>query len=363
MNCKRCLLDDSIPGVTIGASGECNYCMLHDKLDAKHRNFNDLATQLDAIRAYDKSDYNCLIGISGGVDSSYMVYNAVKIWKLNPLVIHFDNGWNTEIAANNIRKLREELKFTMITYHYNLDDLNKAFLHASVTEADIPNDIAMLTLFMRTAEQFNIKYVFNGHDFRTEGSCPLGWTYMDGKYLKSIGKDLKDYPNLGLWDQVKWGFKRFIHVRPLYYITLTKEEKKKELKDVIGWEDYGGVHGENVYTDFVGSYLLPRKFGIDKRILYLSAKVRSGYISKDEAIEEFKNKPAFDESVIETIKKRLGIGDKEFEAIMSMPRKTFKDFDSYHKTFMRYKWLVGMGVKFGVFPETFYNKYTKDVKF
>jgi len=375
-------LTDDIPGVSINGE-QCNFCDLHDRLEEKYsdedpKSFNKV---LDKISSHGKNKpYNCLIGISGGCDSSWMVSKAILDWKLNPLVIHFDNQWNGDIAEQNISILQSYLKFDLIRYRRNIDQLNKAFLEASVSDADIPNDIAMLTLFMETAEKYGIKYIFNGHDFRTEGSSPLGWSYMDGKYIKSVWdasifgrlkndrnfvSSIRTYPNLTLKKQARWGLKRFIQVRPLYWKVnaVSKADKKAYLKDRFGWQDYGGVHCENKYTEFIGSYLLPKKFGIDKRILYLSAQIRSGDMTKKNAKRLLEGPVGFDEGIIEEIKARLGMSDKDFETIMKQPRKTFKDFETYHNLFVRYKPLFWLAGKLRLFPETFVRKYTQEISF
>jgi tRNA(Ile)-lysidine synthase TilS/MesJ len=356
------LLTDDIPGVIIGYE-QCNFCDLHDSLEKKYSNAKEYESIMKTIRRKGRNKpYDCLIGISGGVDSSWLVYEAIAKWELNPLVIHFDNGWNTDAAEINMEIMRKNLGFDFIRFRYDIDELNKSFLNASVSDADIPNDIAMLTLFMETAERYKIKYIFNGHDFRTEGSCPLGWSYMDGKYLEDIAGEKRSYPNLTLRKQIIWGLKRFVQIRPLYYTKRSKDERKEMLMN-FGWLDYGGTHCENKYTAFIGSYLLPEKFGIDKRVLYLSAQIRSGYIDKDTAKKKLSEPIEFDENIIDEIKNRLYLTDEEFDNIMKTERNTFKDFETYHDTFIRYKPLFWLAGKFRLFPETFVKKYTQEISF
>jgi len=219
--CPRCLFTEDF--ATIGEK-QCSYCDLHDELER----------QVHGVRLYDvlrpiqkiKKKYNCLIGISGGLDSSTMLYAAVAIWDLRPLVIHFDNGWNNATAESNMKQLISELGVDAITYRVNkreYDDLNFAFLDAGVPDADIPNDIAMTKLMYDTAEKYGIKWILNGHDFRTEGSTPAKWTYMDAKYIqdvfkKSYGHKLQNYPLFTFWDQIRCAIKGIKQVRPFYYI-------------------------------------------------------------------------------------------------------------------------------------------------
>jgi hypothetical protein len=171
------------------------------------------------------------------------------------------------------------------------DRLNDAFLWAGVPDADIPNDIAMTKLMYDTAYKYGIKYILNGHDFRTEGSTPKPWTYMDAKYIRSVynkysGLELHNYPLFTFKDQLFYALIGIKNVRPFHF-KWDRESMEDEMKRFISWQDYGGKHCENVYTEFVGSHLLPNKFGIDKRIVYLSAQVRSGKLKKEEAREIF----------------------------------------------------------------------------
>jgi hypothetical protein len=247
------------------------------------------------------------------------------------------------------------LNVDAITYMVNkreYDTLNNALLTAGVPDADIPNDIAMTKLMYETADKYGIKYILNGHDFRTEGSTPASWTYMDARYIQSIyrnhtGKNLVNYPLFTFWDQIRYGIKGIKNIRPFHYIT-DRKRMEKEMKELIGWQDYGGKHCENVYTEFVGAHLLPVKFGIDKRIVYLSAQVRSGAISKKEAKKEFSQKSEFD---LNKLGKRLG----EIMAYAQFPKRPRTDFDKYD--FKKYKAVIWVLMKFKVVPFTFYKKY------
>ncbi len=219
-------------------------------------------------------------------------------------------------------------------------------------DADIPNDIAMTKLMYQTADQYGIKYILNGHDFRTEGSTPASWTYMDAKYIQSVyfkytGKQLENYPLFTFSDQIKYGLKGIKNIRPFHYIK-DRVRMETDMKDLIGWQDYGGKHCENVYTEFVGSYLLPKKFKIDKRIVYLSAQVRSGALNKEQAKEIFAKKPKFDLS-------KLGQYENKIERLIRYPYMERSDFDRYD--FKKYKTIIWLLAKFNVVPYTFYKKY------
>jgi hypothetical protein len=308
--------------------------------------------------------YDCLIGISGGVDSTFLAWVAKKEWGLNPLLIHFDNGWNSEIAENNMKKLIEHTKLDLVRYKFDVNKINKDFLMAGVHDLDIPNDIAMGTLMNNEARKQNIKWIFNGHDFRNEGTCPIQWTYMDGKYIESVCKgEIGTYPNLWLMDQLKCGFSGVKHIRPFYYYPMSKAERKGRMIREIGFEDYGAAHNENRYTAFIGYYLLPKRWGIDKRILYASAKLRSGFCTCKQAKAMLSERGIFDNSILKEVKERLKITPYEWCHIHDGPKRTFQDFETYHKHFIRWKRLYKFLANVGFLPKTFVKKYTQEVKF
>jgi hypothetical protein len=342
--CPRCLFDESI--ATIGDT-QCEYCDLHDQLEAQAKP-SDLMPLLDKVRNNKK--YDCIMGISGGVDSSLLLYLAVKKWNLKPLVIHFDNHYNVPQATHNMSQLIKLLNVDAITYNVNkleYDTLNDAFIQAGLPDADIPNDIAMTKLMYDTAYKYGIKYILNGHDFRTEGSTPKGWTYMDAKYICSVykwhtNKELTNYPLFTFKDQLFYALIGIKNIRPFHYIK-EREALENEMKAFISWQDYGGKHCENVYTEFVGGHLLPTKFGIDKRIVYLSAKVRSEKLTKNEAKKIFEVAHHWD-------KQKLNIEIPK----RKMQRSEFERYD-----FKKYRLLMWLLAKMKVVPYTFYIKYCK----
>jgi hypothetical protein len=350
--CPRCLFTADI--ATIGEK-QCNYCDLHDTLEAQARP-SDLHHVLAKIKKH-KGQYNCLVGVSGGLDSSTLLYAAVKQWGLRPLVIHFDNGWNNEQATANMMNLIAKLNVNAIIYKLDkaeYDTLNEAFLWAGVPDADIPNDIAMTKLMYETARKHGIKYILNGHDFRTEGSTPAKWTYMDAKYIQSIyreytGQELKNYPLLTFWDQIFYGLIGIKQVRPFHY-GFERAPIEAAMKALIGWRDYGAKHCENIYTEFVGAYLLPVKFGIDKRIVYLSALVRSKRILKAEARAYLAKPGGFDFN-------KLGPAADRIMDKMKSRQQPRENFDRYN--FRKWKLVIWFLAKLKRVPHTFYVKYAK----
>jgi 3'-phosphoadenosine 5'-phosphosulfate sulfotransferase (PAPS reductase)/FAD synthetase len=350
--CPRCLFTSDFAKIGFY---QCNYCDLHDELESKSVP-SDLMRQIEkVVKAGKGKKYDCIMGISGGLDSSTLLYAAVRSWKLRPLVIHFDNNWNAPEATHNMDQLVQKLNVDCIVYKVNkkeYDNLNDAFLAAGLPDADIPNDIAMTKLMYQTADQYGIRYILNGHDFRTEGSTPASWTYMDARYIQSVyykytGNQLQNYPLFTFTDQIKYGLKGIKNIRPFHYIK-DRVRMEADMKELIGWQDYGGKHCENVYTEFVGSYLLPKKFKIDKRIVYLSAQVRSGSLNKDQAKQIFAKKPKFDLS-------KLGNYENKIERLIRYPYMERSDFDRYD--FKKYKTIIWLLAKFNVVPYTFYKKY------
>ena len=350
----------------IEPDGECEYCKLHHKLE-RDASPAQLENHLNEIRAKGKNKkYDCLIGISGGFDSSLLLEYAVKKWGLRPLVIHFDNGWNADFAEKNMTAMVNKLNVDFIRYQVNrveYDEACKAFLFASTPDADIPNDIIMTKLMYQAAKKYKIKYILNGHCFRTEGSTPRKWTYMDSKYIRSVyksftGREIKTLPLLSIMDQIIYGFSGIKNVRPFHHMIVDKQEEIKRLEKEYGWTNYNLKHGENIYTAFIGYYLLPIKFNIDKRRVYLSAMIRSGIITKEQARQELNEK--YNTIKMEDIIKRLGILANEFIiSILNIPVSDHHNFECYN--FKRYRLPIWLLVKMNILPYTFYYKYCKDV--
>jgi hypothetical protein len=356
MECKTCLFDSSI--ATIHEDGECNYCKLQAELKA---NAGDFEPVVQTIKKNKKGKYDCLIGISGGADSSILLYMAVKYWGLNPLVIHLDNRWNTPEAEQNMRVVTDALGVNFITFRpdrQEYDTLNDAFLAAGTPDADIPNDIAMMKLSYQIADQHGIKYLLLGHDFKREGSTPIKWTRMDSKYIEDVyhqytGKKLKNYPLISIWDQIYYGLKGIKQIRPFHYQFISDDNTRQEVMANLlnlGWRPYGAKHCENVYTEFVGSYLLPVKFGIDKRIVYLSAQVREGMIDKDYARELMSLKSNFDLN-------KLGEHKSRIIRLIKSPVRDRNQFKHYN--FKAWKPVFWLLCKLRVLPWSFYVKYVR----
>jgi N-acetyl sugar amidotransferase len=369
--CSRCLLDTTVPEIRFDSDGVCQYCKIHDVQEKKYplgpEGKANLDKVLERIRAKGKGrQYDCIIGVSGGTDSTYMLLLAKK-YGLRPLAVHFDNGWNSEIAVGNIKRAIDKLGidlYTVVADWNEFKDLQKAFLRASVPDAEVPTDYAIYSVLFDVASKKGIKFVLQGHSFRAEGTSPIGWTYMDGRYIRSVhsrygtGK-IKSFPVLSLSQLLyKIFVKRIKEVRLLEYVEYNKREVKTILKKELDWVDYGGHHHESNYTRFFQSYMLPKKFGIDKRKTEFSAWVRSGHMKREDALAALKSEeyPYSDEDVRYMLKK-LDLSEEEFSAMMKAPVKSFRDYPTYQPLIRAMRWPIKMASKMGLVPEILYLKY------
>jgi N-acetyl sugar amidotransferase len=370
--CKRCIYDSKTPGILFDGEGVCNYCRLIEQLEAEYktgtpegeRKFLDIVEQIK--KDGKRKKYDCVVGVSGGTDSSFMLNMAMELG-LRPLAAHYDNTWNSAIATENIRKITQALNVDLFTYvvdNKESDDIFRAFFKASVPELDGCTDIALTEVLYRAANKYNIKYIFEGHSFRAEGVSPLGIMYIDGKYISTIHKKfgsrrMKTFPNMNLVSFMKWiAIKRIRKIRPFWYIKYSKEHAREILQKKFNWQYYGGHHLENRMTAFHHSYYFPKKVGIDQRNNSLSAAVRSGIITREKAMELYRQPPYIEPELVEYFKKRLELTSEEFDAIMNLPLKTYHDFKTYKKTFERMRPFFWIMYKMNFVPKSFYVKYT-----
>jgi len=369
--CTRCLMDDTVRGITFDEKGECTFCKIHDDLEKKYP-LDDTAPQrvqllVDKIKQDGKGKkYDCILGVSGGRDSTYTLYNAVKLG-LRPLAVHFDNGWNSEIAVQNIKNSTNILGVDLHTHVADWEefkDLQRSFLFASVPDAEVPTDWVIFSVLFEEAARYDVKHIIHGHSFRTEGTTPLTWTYMDGKYVQDLqrrfGKlKLKSFPNMSMSKYIYYSlFKKINQIRILYYYYYNENEVLRVLEEELGWKNYGDKHHESKYTAFFQAYILTRKFNIDKRKLHYSAKVRNGQLTRDAALEVIKKDPYTGgmESLDYCLKK-LDLSYEDFDKIMNDKPKSFLDYKSYYNLVKTFKKPISWGNKIGIVPDTVYKKY------
>lgn len=370
--CTRCVYDSTLPNITFDAHGVCNYCHTHNDLEALYpagKQGEALLSKIaQQIRAAGKGKkFDCVVGVSGGCDSSYLLYVAKEMMGLRPLAVHFNNTWNTDVAARNMHVVLEKLNIPLEIYNvdpHEYDDIYKAFFTAAVPDIESPTDIALASVLNRAAEKHGLSYVLEGHSFRTEGISPLGWLYMDGRYVESVHDRFgtlprRTYPSMPLHAQLRWMMKGMRKIRPLWYMDYDKEAVKQFLHDSFGWQWYGGHHLENQFTAFFHSYFMPRRYGIDTRLLGYAAMTRTGKLSREDALAALQEPFYLDDGLLEHLKTRLGIDDAQLEAWITQPRKTYRDYPTYKKTFERMRPFFWLMAKMQLIPYSFYMKYTK----
>lgn len=347
MTCTKGIWNDTIPGVVFDENGVSNYAKLQQSLMSKFPRGDVGKRDWDALVLKMKQDgvgkpYDCIIGVSGGTDSSYLLHLTHQEG-LRALAINLDNGWSSDIAVKNIKKVTSALGIDLETYVIDYEEVKevlRAYIRARLPWIDFPTDYAIHATFYRTAAKEGLKYVLTGSDFRSEGKQPSEWTYGDYRQFKHVlkvfgsGRKLSTYPILPFERQLYYGyFKGIKQVAPFYYLPYQKKEAQKLLETQYGWEYYGGHHHENVFTKFAIGYWMYKKFGYDKRLITLSAQVLSGEISREEALEKIQL-PPYDLGQMELdreyVIKKLGMTAGEFEKVWRGSNKLFKDYPSYY---------------------------------
>lgn len=374
ITCIRCIYSTDVPNITFDQNGICNYCQTHNSLEALYPTGLEGEERLKKLFQQIKDEgtgrgkkYDCVIGVSGGCDSSFLIHKAVEMG-LKPLAVHFDNTWNSPIATQNIQKVLSKLNvdlFTIVVNNKEYDDIYRAFMLAGVKDIEAPTDIGLVMTMYKACAKYNLSYILEGHSFRTEGISPIGWLYMDGKYIESVHKKfgklpMKTFPNLTLFKFLWYSIVTKVQrIRPLYYLDYNKEQTKTFLKDEFDWEWYGGHHLENRFTAFYHTYFLPKRFEIDCRILGYAALTRSNQLERGAAFEKMLESAQYDKEIVELVKKRLNFSGQEFEAVMNMPKKEWRDYETYKKTFERLEPLFRILLKYNRVPESFYWKFCK----
>ncbi len=305
LQCSKCILDtNDDPLISFDNNGVCNHCSEYDRI-AHEYVFKDsegkklLNEFVEKIKAAGKNhEYDCIIGLSGGVDSSYVAYYVVKKLQLRPLVIHFDNGWNSKLAVKNIENIVKKLNIDLFTYVVNWEeykDIQLSFFKASVVDIELITDHAISAITNELAKKNGIKYIISGGNLATESwSFPKHWIHDKNDWLniKSIQKQfgtvkIKSYPHTSFWKKLyNDNVRKIKTLEILNYINFNKEEAKDLLKKEFDWKDYGGKHYESLFTKFYQAYILPTKFKIDKRKLHLSTMISSGLTTRENVENE-----------------------------------------------------------------------------
>jgi N-acetyl sugar amidotransferase len=365
-------MDTSDPQIVFNDAGICNHCKKAEKLllsepvslslAEKAVKLEELAKEIRASSQGKK--YDCIIGVSGGADSTYAAY-LVKKAGLNPLAVHLDNGWDSKLAVTNIEKTLRHLGIDLFTYVIDWEefrDLQLSFLKASTPDSEVPSDHAIVAILYRMAAKYGIKYILAGTNISTESILPASWSHghSDWKYIHGLQRKfgtakLRTFPHFTLLQLFNYlFFKKVKFISILNYVNYVKEDAMNILEGELGWENYGGKHHESKYTQFFQAYILPQKFGFDKRRAHLSSLVMAGQISREAALEEMK-KVLYPADKLredrEYVISKFAVTEEEFDRIMNLPPKRFSDYPSYENSwyykllFRIYRFLGNFGIR------------------
>lgn len=350
--CKRCVMDNINTNITFDNKGICNFCTtaLEQKKKVWKNNFEgekELDVIINNIKIKNKNKkYDCVLGISGGIDSSYVAYYLQK-YNLRILGVHIDGGWNTEISEKNIKLLCNKLNIDLVTIKIDekeMYDLQKAYFLSEVINQDIPQDQVFFAVLYRYALKNKIKYFLSGGNFSSESILPTDWGFnaMDGKNMKDIHKKygkvkLKEVKPLSFFEI--YISIPYIHklrkIRPLNYINYDKEKAIKEIHEKIGFEYYGGKHCESVFTRLYQGYILPKKFGVNKSKAHLSSLIVAEQLSRKEALKMLDNNNYIgsiqNEKDIEDFISKIDITREKFDEIID------NNFIRNHREFKNYE--------------------------
>lgn len=343
-------MDTTDAAIIFDGNGVCDHCNTFYRQTLSNWHTDDRgAAELQRIvekikREGEGKDFDCIIGMSGGIDSSYLLYLAVERLKLRPLVFHVDAGWNSQIAVNNIEKLVDGLGADLYTEVINweeMKDLQLAFFKSGVPHIDTPQDHAFFATMYKFANKHKVKTILTGANLSTE--CvrnPVEWMYYqsDSAQLRDIHRrfgqrPLKTFPVTSiLWHKLYLPYVKKIRVlRPLNYAPYIKHEAMSLLTERFGWQPYPQKHYESRFTRFYESYWLPKRFGYDVRKVQYSSLILTGQMTREEALQRLKE-PPWDESTIgqelEFVANKLGISVTELNSYMDLPKKTYRDYRS-----------------------------------
>jgi N-acetyl sugar amidotransferase len=336
--CKKCVMDTTATEIKFDEKGVCNFCTDFETLAYKtiwrpqDVRIKELDEGIEKIKKLGENQkYDCLVGLSGGVDSSYICYWAKKIG-LRPLVVHFDNGWNSELAVKNIQNIISKTGFDLYTYVINWDDfkdLQLAYIKASVIDIEVPTDQLIYATLHKIAKKHKIKSIINGNNISSEAILPTTWYYPDKLDIVNLTaihanlgtRELRGFPKLGLTQQfINAKLHSLYSISPLNLLDFDKNKAKEILINEFGWRDYGGKHYESIFTRFYQGYILVKKFKVDKRMAHLATLVAAKIITRQEALDELK-KPTYDPELqkqdYEYALKKFDLTKEEFESYMN----------------------------------------------
>lgn len=340
--CTRCVMDTTDPEITFDGQGFCNHCrnLLVQAEAILRPDPRELRGIVEKIRKQGMGKpYDCILGMSGGVDSTYLAH-LTRALGLRPLAVHLDNGWDSELAVKNIENALNKLGIDLYTHVLDWEEfrsLQVSFLRSSTPDCEIPTDHAIHATLFHAARRHGVRYILQGMNLRTEGIMPKAWTYgaYDWRYIRSVHRivgcgTLKQFPHFALTDRMlNLLAYRLRVVCPLNYIDYDRRKAMQTIQEELGWRDYGVKHGESVYTRFYQSFILPKKFGVDKRRAHLSSLVVFGQLGQTEALAELARQPYSDELMSferEYTIKKLGLTTGEFDELLKAAPKSYRDY-------------------------------------
>ncbi len=379
--CGRCVQDSTVPGIQFDHLGVCNYCHLHDDLCESfpndERGEKYLEKLFEKIKAQGKGKkFDCVVGISGGRDSTYLLYKAVKDWGLRPIAVHFNDGFDNPVAGENmlkaVKKLGVELR-TITSDWREGKDLKLTLLKASTPDLNLGTDIGIASAIYGVAHKEGIKHILIGQSFRTEGVKPLSWSYFDGDYLRNLQKkfgSVKLRPwqanspnfNFGVKELFYYSvIKRIKGYTPFYSMNYVRTEAEEILKKELDWVYPGAHYFDDLYHSLI-KYVHRVKFNIDLNMNSDSALVRSGQLNRKQALERAHGVYKIEkEEIIELCINRLGISREEFESYIKLEPKTFKAYPTSYPYIKLARWPIYILSRLHLIPRVAYDKYFKFV--
>lgn len=377
IQCTRCICDNTIPGIEFDKNGECSLCKMHDKFDSAYptdeRGRNILDRKFTKIRKDGNGKkYDCVIGISGGRDSIYLLYLAVTKWKLRPLAVHFNDGFDNPVAGENmlkaVRKLGVELR-TITSDFRECKDLKITDLKASTPLMNNGTDVGIGAALYSTAYKEGIKHILFGQSFRTEGIRPIAWAYFDGDHLRALQKRFGSVPlrkwkaddagyNLGVKEMFFYTVINRIRVHsPLYNYTYDKSGVGELLQKELDWQYPGAHYFDDLYWSLI-TYIHRTKFNINFRLIEYSALLRSGQLTREQALEKA-NKPykIEDPKIISLCIKRLGITQDDFDRYLALAPQNWWNYPNSYSLMRFFRFPIWLLTRMGIFTQVVYDKY------
>ncbi len=375
--CSRCIMDTTVPRISFDAAGVCSYCYFHDALDAEYRLGPETDQKLKHIFHRTKHEgrgkaFDCVVGISGGRDSTFLLHFLSRDVGLRCLPVYFNDGFGNPTAGENMQKLTHALGLPMRTVSADWresKDLKIACLKASVPDLNLATDLGLASALYGAAAQEQVRTIFIGQSFRTEGIAPLEWNYLDGRYLDAIHSRFSQIP-LRPWTPTAPGFRlnwqhllyfslvrRIKVITPLYYMNYVRADVDDLLAEHYGWTNPGAHYYDDLYQSLL-TYVLRTKFTVDRRKFNYSALIRSGQMTRQQGIELISQPYAIeDPKVVELCIKRLGLTREEFQELVDLPPKTFWDYPNLLTVLRRFRFAIRLLAHYNLVPKSSYLKY------